>query len=174
MSDQLELELDGGQDGGMYSDLELVIKSSDSHVAVPTRKRSRAVALGVRRAVAGAVAARTGFETARTAEYAKHEAFRRDNGLLDTNGQWTRSADLDALELPCMSPRIRDLLHIIWQLFERRGVRAHRVDQAWMLCQSIYRGRPPFPAGMFRGMAPQIPGLHLLPHGRHLQHTLVP
>ena len=174
MSDQLELELDGGKDDGMYSDLVLVIKSSASQVAVPTRKRLRVEVFGVRKVVAGAVATRKGFETASSTEYAKHEAFRRDNGLLDTNGQWTRSADLDALELPCMSPRIRDLLHIIWQLFERRGVRAYRVDQAWMLCQSIYRGRPPFPSGMFRGMAPQIPGLHLLPRGRHLQHALVP
>ena len=174
MPDQLELELEGGQDDGMYSELELVIRSSASHVLALTRKRPRVVAPNVHSVVAGAAAARASFQTAGTTEYAKHEAFRRDNGLLDTDGQWTRSAELDALELPCMSHRTRDLLHIIWQLFKRRGVRAHRVEQAWMLCQSIYRGRPPFPAGMFRGMVPQIPGLHLLPRGRHVHRALVP
>jgi hypothetical protein len=49
MSGQLELELDGGKDDGMYSDLELVIKSSASQVAVPIRKRLRVEAFGVRK-----------------------------------------------------------------------------------------------------------------------------
>ena len=85
---------------------------------------------------------------------------------------------LRALEntLPPLSARAHDVLHIIWQLFERRGLHASRVDQAWMLCQSIYRGatQPSYPADFFRGKAPQIPGLHLVPHGRHVHHTTAP
>ena len=70
--------------------------------------------------------------------------FRQDNGLVDAQGRWTYSQALRALEdtLPLLGARAHDLLHIIWQLFERRGRCASRVDQAWMLCQSIYHGAP--------------------------------
>ena len=111
-------------------------------------------------------------------EYRKHTAFRRDNGLVDAQGHWTYSQALRALEntLPPLSARAHDVLHIIWQLFERHGLCASHVDQAWMLCQSIYRGatQPSYPANFFRGKAPQIPGLHLVPHGRHVHRTTAP
>ena len=58
----------------------------------------------VHSAVAGAAAACAGVDTADTTEYAKHAAFRRDIGLLDTNGQWARSAELQALAKVAAAP----------------------------------------------------------------------
>ena len=168
------------------SELELVI----DFVASPPAKRRRTRAHTEPRAglvtsvvaatPAAKVSSRGSFRRGRGSgsEYRKHAAFRRDNGLVDAQGHWTYSQALRALEntLPPMSARAHDVLHIIWQLFERHGLCASHVDQAWMLCQSIYRGatQPSYPANFFRGKAPQIPGLHLVPHGRHVHRTIAP
>ena len=78
------------------------------------------------------------FENQTGHEYQKHLAFREDHGLVDAQGKWAYSKELLGLE-PAMrtrvkiTPRMWDLLHIIWLLFERRGVQASRVNQTWML-----------------------------------------
>ena len=113
-------------------------------------------------------------------EYKKHLAFRSDHGLVDAEGIWIRSKELLALEPDMRSQGVKlcsrgwDLLHIIWLMFEKRGVQASRVNQAWMLCQSIWRTPPPFAAGFFKGKHPGIPGLHLAPRGRHARQTIAP
>ena len=116
------------------------------------------------------------FQEKRGAEYAKHSAFRQDNGLIFPDGQWKFSAPLLALQtdLPPMSARARDVLHIIWMLFEAQGKQPTEVDQVWALCQSIIREKGPYHEGQFRKKHPQIPGLHLRPAGRHAAHTLAP
>ena len=97
-------------------------------------------------------------------EFKKHRAFRRDNGLVSDNGEWVYSEKLSACQLPPMGARQRDVLHIIWLLFERRGIDPSRVQQAWMLCQSIYRKPKSFKGyhkGTLSGATPNIPGLCL-------------
>ena len=107
------------------------------------------------------------------AEYTKHQAFRRDNDLIFPDGRWKFSGPLLALQerLPPMSARARDVLHIIWMLFEARGKQPAQVDQVWALCQSIIRDKGPYREGQFRKKSPQIPGLHLKPAGRHAGRT---
>ena len=135
---------------------------------------------------AAAASAETGIDSAcrrrasflekRGAEYTKHNAFRRDNGLIFPDGRWKYSGPLLALQerLPPMSARARDVLHIIWMLFEARGKQPAQVDQVWALCQSIIRDKHPYRKGQFRKKPLQIPGLHLKPAGRHAGRTLAP
>ena len=92
-------------------------------------------------------------------EYAKHAAFRRDNGLIGADGGWLRSQLLDDSLVPCMAARALDVLHILWLLFERRGVDPRQVRQAWLICQSICRSSGPYEGGCFAGTRPDIPGL---------------
>ncbi len=95
-------------------------------------------------------------------EYCKHKAFRRDNRLVGAKGYWLLSKTLQQYDLPPMSHRMQDLLHIIWLLLERQGEDPSRVNQAWMLCQSIAREpRSRYPRGCLAGMRISIPGLHL-------------
>ena len=131
-------------------------------------------------AAAGSKAKGPSFERQSGHEYQKHLAFRKDHGLEDAQGKWTYSEELLGLE-PAMrtrgvelTARARDLLHIIWLLFEKRGAQASKVVQAWMLCQSIWHGRPPFAPGFFKGKFPNTPGLHLAPRGRHARQALAP
>ncbi len=93
-------------------------------------------------------------------EYLKHAAFRRDNDLV-RNGSWMYSSALSEASLPTMPPRMLDLLHIIWLLFERRGADPAKVDQVWMLCQSISRRHGPYRKGFFKSGRLDTPGLFL-------------
>ncbi len=142
----------------------------------PPTTPAASVAAGASGTGARQPARRTSFERQVGQEYAKHAAFRKDSDLVDSWGRWTYSAELRELEttLPPMSARCLDLLHIIWQLFERRGIQASTVAQAWMLCQSLHRGSPPFPLGFFRGLRPTTPGLHMTPQDRCLVPCLLP
>ena len=103
-------------------------------------------------------------------EYVKHAAFRRDNGLLDADGGWLRSKLLDDAFVPSMAARALDVLHILWLLFERRGVDPRQVRQAWLICQSICRSSGPYERGCFSGVRPDIPGLSF----QFQQCTIVP
>ena len=136
-----------------------------------------ASAVACEAAAASAEAGRRGsFLEKEGTEYTKHNAFRHDNGLIFPDGRWKFSGPLLALQehLPPMSARARDVLHIIWMLFEAQGKQPAQVDQVWAICQSITRDKPPYHKGQFRKKPPQIPGLHLKPAGRHAGRTLAP
>ena len=63
-----------------------------------------------------------------------------------------------------MSARSLDLLHIIWLLLERHGLDPREVDQAWNLCQSVWRASGAHQPGSMAGQRPHTPGL-ALPRG---------
>jgi len=69
--------------------------------------------------------------------------------------------------LPKMSERMLDVLHIIWLLLEEQGLDSPQVNQAWHICQSIWRGgknkckNNRWPAEYMYGKKPCIPGLRL-------------
>ncbi len=109
-------------------------------------------------------------------EYRKHALFRRDHGLIDAKGGWLLCERLQSLALPPMCARMLDLLHIIWLLFEQRGVSAEGVDQMWFLCQSIHRGSlKRGKKGNLTGQWPNTPGLHLRrPQTRPLAPCVLP
>ncbi len=100
-------------------------------------------------------------------EYRKHVLFRRDNGLISSHGTWLLSERLQSVAIPPMSARMLDLLHILWLLFEQRGVDPEHVDQMWLLCQSLHRASVArCKKGALAGQRPHTPGLHLQLHRR--------
>ncbi len=91
-------------------------------------------------------------------EWQKHDVFRRQAGLVGTDGAWLLSSSLQQQQLPALNPRALDLLHICWLLLERKGLDPKEVDQCWMLCQSVQRG------GLGQcgwGKKPSVPGFSL-------------
>ncbi len=67
-----------------------------------------------------------------------------------------------------MSPRMLDLLHIIWLLFESAGLDPRQVNQAWMICQSLTRSSAAsYPRGFFINFSPNIPGFSLSTTAAH-------
>ena len=99
---------------GADSELELVLPTGSqtdlacSFAAGPRLKRRRVLAhtepcAGIVASVAAAtpatkVSSRGSFLRGSGSEYGKHDAFRRDNGLVDAQGRWTYSQALRALE----------------------------------------------------------------------------
>ena len=117
------------------------------------------------------------FVQGRGREYNKHFAYRRDNDLIDTQGNFVMSTALQAFELPHMSARMHDLLHIAWLILEQLGTNPEEVNQVWLLDQTLWRGpgKHSFPLGFFRDRMPGMPGFHKLgKHGKHGSAACVP
>jgi hypothetical protein len=57
-------------------------------------------------------------------EFEKHKAFRRDNDLVRPCGELVMCTSLSSRPIPRMNTREEDLLHIIWLMFEKRGLAA--------------------------------------------------
>ncbi len=145
---------------GMVLDELPQVREPGHMVLQPLSRRSSVGSAGSRSSAASAGVARGLFSRKTGREYLKHAAFRRDNGLV-SNGSWLYSNALSEASLPAMSPRMLDLLHIIWLLFEKRGRDPTKVDQVWLLCQSISRLPGPYRKGFFKSGQPRTPGLFL-------------
>lgn len=72
-------------------------------------------------------------------EYQKHNRYRMLHGFITGDGSWQLDESLKQFQLPAMSPRILDVLHIIYLSFRARGVAADSVDQIWDVSQSVLR-----------------------------------
>ena len=100
-------------------------------------------------------------------EYNKHLVYRKANRLISAEGHWLQHPALhDDSELPPMSAREMDLLHIIYLLLARKGTDPRGVRQGWLLDQSIARRRfrgQILTQQALAGRVPKIPGLHIDP-----------
>jgi hypothetical protein len=72
-------------------------------------------------------------------EYQKHNRYRILHDFITGDGAWQLDESLQQFQLPALSPRILDVLHIIYLSFRARGVAADSVDQIWDVSQSVLR-----------------------------------
>ncbi len=102
-------------------------------------------------------------------EFRKHKSFRREHRPVDAAGLWLLSEEREAIAGPSfrlLPARVKDLLHIIWLMFRRRGLHGAHVQQMWDVSQSLRRS--------MANKQPTTPGLHLQPRRRHCGHALCP
>ena len=72
-------------------------------------------------------------------EYQKHDKYRILHGFITADGAWQLDESLKQFQLPALSSRILDVLHIIYLSFRARGIAADSVDQIWDVSQSVLR-----------------------------------